>query len=292
MTTENSSASITVEETTTGLTIEPTTLSTTTTLKKDVDPGMPPAGIAGITIGAIVALCIIVAITIIILIRYRVRRKKGSDKYNKAIKDLNINKLPSPSEVESAEVRPLERMPTGRPEIDSDLGSSTKHYQNIHDSKYENIQNAADTQPIYLEPEPGAEKRLYTTAEGSEYYTMDDHEKPNPNLPSRDDYKKQPTAVSKNKTANNQNKTNPQKTANNVKAQTDDSSSDSSETDSDSECKPTFHSKKDYVNLQDQKITIPENITKGRQPKQSLIVDDVYENEELSRSPRMNTKLS
>lgn len=226
-------------------------------------------------------------------IKYRVKQKKGSEEYNKVIKGLNIDKPPSPSEVENAEVRPLERIPTEKPEIESDLGSSIKHYQNIHDIKYENVQNVtdvADTQPIYLEPEPGPEKRLYTTAEGSEYYTMDGHEKANPNLPSRDDYKKQPTAVSKNKTANNQNKTNTQTTANNDSTQKDDSLSDSSETDSDPECKPPLHSKKDYVNLQDQKITPPENITKGRQPKQSLIADDIYENEEISRSPRVNTK--
>jgi hypothetical protein len=52
---------------------------------------------------------------------------------------------------------------------------------------------------------------------------MGDREKANPNLPSRDDYKKQPTAVSKNKTANNKNKTNTQTTANNGSTQKDDS---------------------------------------------------------------------
>lgn len=292
MSLDNSSAPTTVEETTINTT-ESTTLLTTTPLKGDVDTGMSPSGIAGVSIGAIIVVCIIVVITILILIKYRVIRKKGSEEYNKTIKDLKINTLPSPEEVEREEIRPLERMPTtGGPEIESDFGSSTKHYQNIQDTKYENVTDAADTQPIYLEPEPGAEKRLYTTAEGSEYYMVDDLEKANPNLPSRDDYKKQPTAVSKNKTANNQNKTH--KTANNVKAQTDESSSGSSETDSDSECKPTFHTTKDYVNVKDENITIPppENIMKGRPPKKSLSVDDVYENEEMSRSPRVNIKLS
>lgn len=288
--------------------ITTTVLSTGPTSTVTLADGIAPGGIAGIVIGAIVISGLFVALIVVFVIRRKVKDKKGSDKYIETIKNLKINQLPSPSEVESAEIRPLDRNPTKKPEIEPDLSSSDKHYQNVSELKYENIEGSELGQPIYLEPKP-EEKRLYSTTEGSEYYVVDDPSKQGktPGLPSREDNAKPKKVTNVIKTQKDQAKKEqkskpPKPKPNKAKSQPvtekpkqsehkkEESSSDS---DSDSESnKPGIQSKKDYVNLQDEKITPPAHVVQKHktQSKQELIVDDVYENEELPKSPRTKSK--
>ncbi|CAC5379669.1 unnamed protein product [Mytilus coruscus] len=147
--------------------------TTSTETRRTPTGGMTDMAIAGTVIGAIVAACVIACLAVLILIRYRKAQKKSKEKYKQTVKNLKIDQLPSPSEVATEELRPPGRKPVRETEIEPDLGSSVLHYQNVTELKYENVENAGIEQPIYLEPRE-ADKRLYTTGAGSEYYVVND----------------------------------------------------------------------------------------------------------------------
>lgn len=231
--------------------------TTSTETRRTPTGGMTDMAIAGTVIGAIVAACVIACLAVLILIRYRKAQKKSKEKYKQTVKNLKIDQLPSPSEVATEELRPPGRKPVRETEIEPDLGSSVLHYQNVTELKYENVENAGIEQPIYLEPRE-ADKRLYTTGAGSEYYVVNDDPSKVPKLPCRDDNPKQKNKIRTNITS-----------------------------DSDTN-KPTAHSAKDYVNLKEEIILPPLPKQKDKrlkiQAKNNLAVDEVYENEEIQKT--------
>lgn len=214
--------------------------------------------------------------------------------YKHTVDKLNLNKCPSPSELEGAEIRPPNRKKGKgkKPEIENDLQFSDKHYVNekFSDPKYENVNNS--NQPIYLEPKQGGTLTYHTAdrAHGETEYYVVDNEKSTPSLPSREDTNAH-VAAKNGKVSKGPPKPKTAKGA--AKSDTKETKSKESKSSSrDSDSEPE-HSAKDYVNMKDQNIKPPEG--KVRRPKatpqQTLNVkqDDVYENEEIPKSPRTKT---
>lgn len=308
--------------------------------------GMSGGSMAGMIIGIIAGIVVIGGVVFLVLRKYRKMQKeknKGYKEYKDKVNQLKIDQLPSPSDIEGAEIRPRDRKPIKKEEPVDD--TSGQFYENEDDKKmYENVNN--DKQPIYLEPAK-TDTLTYTAANvahgEAEYYVVEERGKSPPGLPSRDEghpsrdesqpsqddkvdsqstnlalKENVPAQVKQHKTHQKHqnaraesNVTKPKnfktkadkkgppkpRSGNHVsKAEHTPVKSKQSESasDSDSESNGLNKTAKDYVNLKDQPLTPPPG--KGKRPKttpQPMLTpptqDDVYENEEIPKSPRART---